>query len=1047
MRKLFTTIFMPLLLMLSFAGYAQEIAIKGKVTSKGDGGPLPGASILVKGSSRGSTTNADGEFTMNTTSDATLVISFIGFKTLELPVGSKTSFDIALDEDATQFNEVVVTALGIAREKKALGYSVQEVSGKNLTQARETNLVNSLSGRLAGVQVTNSNGAPGASSRMIIRGASSIGSNNQPLFVVDGVPIDNSNFGSGTGVDYGNAAASINPDDVESISVLKGPSAAALYGSRGANGVVLITSKSGKGSKGIGVSFNTNTSFESVFRQPEWQNEYGQGAKGLFSYKDGTGGGVNDGVDESWGPKLDGRLLPQFNSPIAADGTRTPTPWIAHPDNVNQFYQTGKTYTNNVGVTGGNDKADFRLSFTNLKQDGILPNTGYKRQTMSLNAGWNLTKKLNVRATVNYVKDGSDNRNNFGLYFIWFGRQVDMNSLKDYTKPGSIYQNNWNDNYWTNPYYLLNNSTRANQRDRMYGNIVATYKLTDWLTLTGRSGTDFYEDRRKTRTAARQAKLGSTQLYDAYNEEQIFVRESNSDFLLNATHKFGEFDITANIGGNHRSNYAQRNYMGATELAIPRVWNMGNSRQRPVTENSFIEKTVNSLYASANLGFRNYLFLDLTARNDWSSSLPSDNRSYFYPSAAVSAILSDMFDVKSTVLSFAKIRAGLAQVGNDTDPYRLASTYKYENPWGSTPSLSENNALLNSELKPEITTSYEIGADLRFWQNRVGLDVTYYSKSSTDQILDVNVSNASGYLSKLLNAGKITNKGVEIQLTATPVKVGKFQWDIGLNWARNKNKVVSLADNLTTYQLNTSYNPLTQTTSTSSFRGLSVEARVGQPYGTFFGKGFMRAPDGQIVYDAQGYPMLEAASRVLGNFTPDWIGGFSNTFRYKNFSLSTLIDVKHGGDIFSQSINIGRYTGVLKETTMGRETGVVGQGVVNTGTTDNPVYVPNTKQLSSEEYHHKYYLLTNNENTIFDASYVKLREVKFTYMISGKAMKKLPFRDIAVSVVGRNLALLKSNLPHIDPETSYYNDGNLQGIENGQIPTTRSIGFNISFNL
>ena len=700
-----------------------------------------------------------------------------------------------------------------------------------------------------------------------------------------------------------------------------------------------------------------------------------------------------------------------------------------------------------MAITGANDKGDFRLSFTDLDQTGILPNTNYKRRTVSLNAGWNLTKKLSIRATGNYVNDGSDNRNNFGLYFIWFGRQVDMDKLKDYHKPGSIYQYNWNDNYWTNPYYLLNESTRANERDRLYGNMSATYKFTDWLSLTARTGTDFYEDRRKTKTAARQAKIGASALYDAYNEEQIFVRESNSDFLLNATHKFGEFDITANIGGNHRTNYAQRNYMGATELAIPRVYNMGNSRQRPVTENSFIRKSVNSLYASANLGFRNYLFVDLTARNDWSSSLPSDNRSYFYPSAAVSAIITDIFDVKSPILSFAKLRAGWARVGNDTDPYRLASTYKYENPWGSTPSLSENNALLNANLKPELTSSYEIGTDIRLWQNRIGLDITYYKKVSSNQILDVNISNATGYLSKLLNAGKIENQGIEIQLTASPIKTDAFEWQVGLNWARNKNKVVSLANNLTTYQLNTSYNALTQTTSTNSFRGLSVEARVGQPYGTFFGKGFLRAPDGQIVYDAQGYPMLESSSRVLGNFTPDWIGGFSNTFRYKNLSLSTLIDVKHGGDIFSQSINIGRYTGVLAETTLGREDGIIGQGVVNKGTAAAPEYVPNEKRITSEEYHHKYYLLTNNENTIFDASYVKLREVKLTYMLSGQVFKKLPFRDIAISVVGRNLALLKSNLPHIDPETSYYNDGNLQGIENGQIPTTRTVGFNISFNL
>ncbi|MCF0063959.1 SusC/RagA family TonB-linked outer membrane protein [Dyadobacter chenwenxiniae] len=1045
MRKVFTLGFLSMLLLLTGAGFAQDLNIKGKVQS--DDGNLPGASILIKGTSRGSTTDANGEFTISAPSGATLVVSFIGYKTLELPVGNKTTLDITLEQDATQFSEIVVTALGIAREKKALGYSVQEVSGKTLTQARETNLVNSLSGRLAGVQVTNSNGAPGSSSRMIIRGASSIGSNNQPLFVVDGVPVDNSNFGSGTGVDYGNAAASINPDDVESINVLKGPSAAALYGSRGANGVVLITTKSGKGTKGIGVSFNTNTAFESPFRLPEWQNEYGQGAAGQFSYVDGKGGGKGDGVDESWGPRLDGRLLPQFDSPIAADGTRTPTPWIAHPDNVDKFFETGKTYTNSVAVTGGNETADFRLSFTNLSQTGILPNTDYKRRTVSLNVGWNLTKKLSVRATGNYIKDGSDNRNNFGLYFIWFGRQVDMDKLTAYKKPGSIYQNNWNDNYWTNPYYLLNESTRANEKDRLYGNFSATYKFTDWLTLTGRTGTDFYEDRRKTKTAARQAVIGTSNLFDAYNEEQIFVRESNSDFLLNATRKFGEFDITANIGGNHRTNYAQRNYMGATELAIPRVYNFGNSRQKLVGENSFIKKTVNSLYASANLGFRNYLFVDLTARNDWSSTLPSDNRSYFYPSAAVSAIITDMFNVRSSVLSFAKIRAGVAQVGNDTDPYRLVSTYKYENAWGSTPSLSENNAMLNANLKPEITSSYEIGTDIRLWQNRVGIDVTYYSKVSKNQILDVNISNATGFLSKLLNAGKIKNSGMEIQLTATPVKLNNFQWDIGLNWAKNKNKVLSLDGGLTTYQLNTSYNSLTQATTTSSFRGLSVEARVGQPYGTFFGKGFLRAPDGQIVYDAQGYPMINPVSRVLGSFTPDWIGGISNTFTYKGFSLSTLIDVKSGGDIFSQSINIGRYTGVLKETTFGREEGVIGAGVVNKGTAAAPEYVPNEKRISSEEYHHKYYLLTNNENTIFDASYVKLREVKLTYMISGKVFNKLPFRDIAVSIVGRNLALLKSNLPHIDPETSYYNDGNLQGIENGQIPTTKTMGFNISFNL
>ncbi|MBD2751613.1 SusC/RagA family TonB-linked outer membrane protein [Spirosoma validum] len=1029
MREFFTRCCLVAFLLLSVVGFAQDKTLKGRVTSKSDGSGLPGANVLIKGTDRGSTTNANGEFTLSAPNNAVLVVSYIGYKPMEMAVGTKSFIDLLLEEDASNLNEVVVTALGITREKKALGYAVQEVSGKQLTQARETNLVNALAGRIAGVQVTGSNGAPGASSRMLIRGASSIGSNNQPLFVVDGVPIDNSNIGSGTSVDYGNGAASINPDDIENVSVLKGPSAAALYGSRGANGVVLVTLKSGKGSKGIGVAVNSNTTFDTPFRQPSWQNEYGQGGKGQFKYVDGRGGGINDGVDESWGPRLDGRLIEQFDSPVV-NGVRQATPWIAHPDNVNQFYQTGRTLTNNVSLTGGNEKGDFRLSFTELNQTGILPNTDYKRRTIALNAGWNLTDKLSIRATGNYVKDGSDNRTNWGLYFIWFGRQVDMEQLKNYQAPGSIYQRNWNDNYWTNPYYQLNVSARENAKDRLYGNLSATYRFTPWLSLTARSGTDFYQDRRKTKNAAR-----TSNLYDSYNEDLIFVQESNSDFLLNATHKFGNFDVTANVGGNLRTNYTQRNYTGATELAIPRVWNIGNSRQRPETTNTaYTKKAINSLYASSNIGFNNYLFLDLTVRNDWSSTLPVDNNSYFYPSAALSAVLTDMFNVNSPTLSFAKVRAGVARVGNDTDPYNLLQTYSYADAWGSLPSLAEGNAILNAALKPELTDSYEVGAEVKLWHNRVGLDVTYYSKESSNQILSVNVSNATGFSSKWLNAGRIQNRGVEIQLTGSPVKTSRFQWDVTLNWARNQNKVVELADGLDTYTLGT-------------VRGMTVEARKGQPYGTFFGQGFLRDPSGNIVYDNSGYPRIDPTRRILGNFTPRWIGGIQNTFTYKNLSLSTLIDAKAGGDIFSQTINIGRYTGVLAETTLGRETGIVGAGVVNTGTAENPVYTPNTKNISSEEWHHKYYLLTNNEETIFDGSYVKLREVRMTYRLPGKVFSRLPFRDITISAVGRNLALLYSKIPHIDPETSYYNDGNLQGIENGQIPTTRSIGFNVSFNL
>jgi len=1009
---------------------AQNIRVSGKITES-DGNPVPGVTVLVKGTAEGTVTNIDGLYSLSCAPNSVLVVSFIGYTTQEVPVGNKTTLNITIAPDAKQLSEVVVTAFGIEREKKALGYAVQEVSGEDLNESRTTNLVNAMSGKVAGVQVTSSNGAPGSSSRIQIRGAHSIGSSSQPLFVVDGVPIDNGNYGSTTSIDYGNGAAAINPDDIASMSVLKGPAAAALYGSRGANGVILITTKSGKGAKGIGVSVNSNTSFETPFRLPEFQNEYGQGTKGLFEFKDGKGGGVSDGVDESWGPKLDGRLLPQFDSPLDANGNRIPTPWVAHPDNWKDFYETGKSFTNNIAITGGNDKGDFRLSLTDLQSTGILPNTNYDRKTISLNAGYQLTPKLKVRAVGNFVKDGSDNRQNWGLYSIWFGRQVDVEKLKDYLLPGSIDQYNWNYNYWSNPYYVLNESTRANDKSRLYGNIMVDYKFTPWLSLMARSGTDFSEDRRMTKGA----RFNATR-YGTYAEEQIFVEENNSDFLLSFNPEAkGSFHVSANFGGNHRTNYYQRNYMYASELAIPNVFNLGNSRQRPTAENRSTQKEVNSLYASAQLSFRDYLFLDLTARNDWSSTLPKENNSYFYPSASASVVLTDMLNLQSNWLSFAKIRAGAAQVGNDTDPYQLMQTFNFESAWGSTPAVSESNTLLTPNLKPEITSSFETGLDLRFFQNRLGLDITYYNQVSKNQILNVNISNAAGFSSTLLNAGELVNKGVELQLTGTAVKSQSgFVWDIGLNYARNRNKVTELAEGLVTYQLGT-------------VRGMGIEARVGQPYGAFFGTQFLRAPDGQIVYK-DGLPQFSPTRRILGNFTPDWTGGISNTFSYKGFSLYTLVDAKWGGDLFSQSINIGRYTGVLAETAAGREEGIIGEGVKNIGTTDNPQYVPNDVRVAAEQYYHTYYALTNNEATIFDGTYVKLREARLGYTLPNGLFGKLPFRDVNIALTGRNLFLLHSKIPHIDPETSYNgSESNVQGVENGQILSTRSIGVNISFKL
>lgn len=1033
------------LLLSSLIGYAQKQSISGAIISTEDNSPLPGVSVQIKGTSVGTTTNSEGKYKISVAKGDALIFSFVGFVTQEIKIANQSEINIKLETDTKVLGEVVVTALGIERDKKALGYALQAVKGSDIVQARETNLVNALSGKIAGIQVTSSNGTPGASARILIRGINSIGGNNQPLFVVDGIPIDNTTFNSASPsatapnvtVDYGNGASALNPDDVENISVLKGANAAALYGSRAANGVILITTKSGKGTKGIGITVNSNITFESPFRLPDYQNSYGQGAGGKFEYKDGKGGGVNDGVDESWGPKLDGRLLPQYNSPIDANGNRIATPWVANPDNVKNFYETGVSRSNNIALSGGNDKGEFRLSYTNLDQKGMLPNTNYTRNTLALNAGLHLTNKLSVKAAVNYINDGSANRQNLLLYWTWFGRQADLQDLKNYLDPVQdptnwAVQRNWNTNYWNNPYFVLNNSLFANSKDRIIGNVSATYKFNDWLSLTGRTGTDFYTDRRTTK---RPKMVGLVN--GMYWEDNYFVKEQNTDFLLAFNKKVSsDISISANLGGNQRTNLIQRDYIEASELSIPNLFNLANSKTRPVVANSLQKKEVNSLYASGQFSWKDEVFLDVTARNDWSSTLPAANRSYFYPSVSASAIVTDLFKMNSEVLPYAKVRASWAKVGNDTDPYRLQQVYSGASAWGSTTTFAENNTIFNSALKPEITTALEFGVEARLW-NRVNAEITYYEKNSSNQILRIGVPQSSGYLNKYVNAGEISNKGIEVQLSATPIKLPNgFRWDVGVNFAKNTSKVVALDGVLSTYQIN----------DFSLLRNVILEARVGDPYGNFYGTYYVRDPQGNIVYSG-GKAVISSDRKVLGNVMPNWTGGISNTFTYKSISLSTLIDIKNGGNIFSQSVGLSRYTGVLAETVVGREEGIIGAGVKNVGTAENPQYVPNDVRVSSEDYHHSFYSYSNNEAYIFDASYVKLREAKISFAIPNKWLSKTPFRNASFSVVGRNLLLIHSNVPHIDPETSYYSDGNVQGFESGQTPSARSIGFNLTFGL
>ncbi|MDF9798547.1 TonB-linked SusC/RagA family outer membrane protein [Catalinimonas alkaloidigena] len=1048
-------------LLLGFTAYAQEMSISGKVTDPNNE-PIPGVNVLVKGTTQGTITDIEGNYRLNVAENAeTLVFSFVGYETQEVTINGRTTIDVNLGLDARELGEVVVTALGVERETKALGYSVQEIQGESITQARETNLVNSLAGKVAGVNVTGSSTTIGGSSRITIRGESSLDINkNQPLFIVDGVPINNNMIGSsGSGnleADYGNGAGEVNPDDVESISVLKGPNAAALYGSRAANGVIIITTKSGKGANGIGVSVNSTTSFENPLRLPDWQDQYGQGNRGQFAFVDGSGAGIADGVDESWGPRLDGQLLPQFDSPRDAAGFRggdidaapdgstiTPTPWTANPDNINDFFETGVTLTNNVAVSGGNKDGNFRLSFTNLDQSGMLPNTDLRRNTMLFSGGYNLTDKLKANAMVNYIRSRSDNRPSISygtesiMYlWVWYGRQINTGNLRDYWQPGleGRQQFNYNYNYHDNPYFTMYENTNGQAKDRVLGNISLTYKFTDELSLMVRSGTDFYRELRDRKRAF------STQRFPfgMYREDNIFFEERNTDFLLTYDKNFDDvWDVNVSLGGNRMDQNYEYNELVAPQLSIPGIYNFGNSRVALQAEEFVNSKRINSLYGLARFGYQNVLFLDLTARNDWSSTLPADNNSYFYPSVSASAVISDMVELPSAI-SFAKLRAGWAQVGNDTDPYRLTNVYNYLPPWETTQRVTESSVIRNPELKPEIVTSFEIGTDMRFFGGRMGLDFTYYNMSSRNQILQIDVDRTSGYSSKVINAGEIENRGVELMLTGTPVELNNsLRWDVSVNWSRNRSQVVELADDIPSYRI-------------AANRGAEILAVPGERMGDIYGSVFQRY-NGEIVYNESGFPLRTSELEKVGNYNPDWMMGINNTISFKGFNLGVLLDIRQGGIIVSQTTWIGRNAGQLEGTVVGRENGMVGEGVIATAYDEAGNITaarPNDVVVPARDWNYQYFRRESNiEAGAWDASYTKLREIRFGYTLPNSLLESLPFRDVSLSVVGRNVALWTQN-PHIDPENMSLSGGTLvPGVENMAYPTPRSIGFNLNFKL
>jgi len=1058
-------------------GAAQVTTVRGIVTTEEDGEPVIGASVIVKGTALGTVTDVNGRFELSglPPSATRLLISYISLMAKEVAIAPQVS--VTLKSDTHLLDEVVVTALGISREKKALGYTAQEVKQNALVQGKDNNLLNSLSGKIAGVRITNTQGDVG-SSRIVIRGETSIAGENQPLFIVDGIPVDNSQLNArSSGRDFKNAIADLNPEDIKTLTVLKGPNAAALYGARAAHGAIVITTKGGdKRQKGIGITLHSSTQVSFVATLPEFQNLFGQGAGGRFSYVDGKGAGVNDGVDESWGPRLDiGLLIPQFDSPLDADGNRVATPWVSHPNNVRDYFRMGISTNNGISVARGDDKYQFRVGYNYEKQVSIVPDAGTNKTNISLNTDYHLAKWIVVGATANYIvytapslpgsatPSGSNVRSNSPmLQFLWFGRQVDTNSLKaDYTR-------NWNSSYYDNPFWSASYNTQSQERHRLIGDLHAEFRLTDGLNVRFRTSTDWYNDRRKSKVKWGSAGAGSP--YGSYAEDAYTVKENNTEVLATYIKQLNKnWGIDALLGFNVRNKQYENNYQAAPRLAVADLYTLTNSRDPLISSNDFYRLRQYGLYGSIQLDYRRWAFLNITGRNDWSSTLPVDNNSYFYPSVTASVLLSEAFGWRSKAVNYLKIRGGWSQVGADANPYQLATVFTSETAFNGNPLQSSSTIGMNPNLKPEKTSSIEAGFEAAFWDNRLYLDFTYYKTDSRNQILKLATTAASGYTSQVRNAGHIRNRGYEIQLGAVPIQTSKgFRWNLDLNYGANSSKVVKLDDEglITSYQLYSS--------------GIQILASVGEAYGTLFGTSYVRDANGNVVVDANGLPKISTTNKTLGKFTPDWTGGISNTFSYRSLSLSFLIDASVGGSIFSNTNKTGKYTGVLANTLSGRDaehgglwyytaamgnnvrlpespsysvssdglyyaqvngqsTRVYQDGIMVEGVTESGS--KNEEVVSAEKYYHRIYSIA--EANVYDASYVKLREVALSYRLPRLWTQKLHLQEASVTLTGRNLWTIYKSVPNIDPESAL-TTGNAQGVEAYSLPTTRSFGVNLS---
>lgn len=1054
-KRIFTTLWV--LCLTCKLGFGQDMVLSGTVKDV-QGSPMPGVAVLIKGTTLGVVTQNDGTYSLSmgqADKDAVLVFSFLGFKTQELKWNGKTVIDVTLEEERQELEGVVVTALGIKREEKGLGYSTQTVTEKMMSNATPTNWASALVGKVAGANILSTSSGPISSARITLRGDASLNiDGNNALIVLDGVPLnsqmtgDGSNsYGAGGGgdvpVDYGNGIADINPDDIASIQVLKGATAAALYGSRAANGVMLVTTKSGvnKKKKYLGVTFNSNSSFDRVLHWPEFQEEYGQGdlktnasGKLYYSYGDSEDGAASGNVALSFGPKLDGSLYYQYDPETQQMGT-VRTPWVKR-NHRKAFWQTGYTLVNSIAIDGSSEKSAVRLSLTYTKNEWIMPNTGFNRIAVSGSFQNQVTDKLRVSAKVNYVKRQSDNLpatgyNNSSIpYFMiltnpsvdvrWYQqRWVKGKEGREILRPFSP----WLDNPYVIAYECLNPMEKHG--------VVATgsiiYEFSPKWELMIRSGIDLSFD---TREMIRPYGLKNFPK-GYYQQQDVFSYENNTDVLLTYRNQLSNsFNLSVSVGANRMDNKYKMQQAYVKDLITPGVYKLSNGVAAPITTFTERNKRVNSVYGTATLSYANKIFLDVTGRNDWSSTLPSGNNSFFYPSVSTSFILSDLLRLPEQI-SFAKLRASWAQVGNDTAPYKTA---KYYNTSAFPGSASVSPTLYNARFKPEISNSIEVGLDWRMFKQRFGLDLAFYNNITRNQILDVPMDQTTGYTKATMNSGKVRNRGIELQLDGTPVKTKNFTWNSTFTWAKNYNKVLSLAAGLTDGQ----------TIAYTGGTNCALIAKVGGSIGDIYGYKLKRAPDGQVVWK-DGITARTTEFEYVGNAYPAWKAGFSNEFSYKNFRVSILFDGQWGGIVYSQTHHKMTEHGTLKHTLKYRENPnfeVVGEGVM---LDERGQYVPNNVPISVSKYYADYWRRANVETNSFDASFLKLREARIEYTIPSAGLNKIGIERLTLALYGRNLAMWTKDFPVYDPEVATLNNGTIvPGSEMGQLPSTRTMGFNLT---